>query len=115
MHRDMSLYEPPQKKAPPTVTINVRIPLPLREQLEAVARLWRLMAHVRGDEEAKIDLSYVTRRLFRAGVAQAFAEFGQKSIPSSEEEWSELERVVSEALKAPPKAPPVKSPGRRHA
>lgn len=78
-------YEAPD----PKIQICLRIPKSVKEKADGLVRLWRLYAKVRGDDAEEIDLSYVSRRVYAAGVEQAWAEFG--TIPHNKEAWEELE------------------------
>ena len=91
---DMAIYEVPPAKKPP-VAINVRVEPDLRDGLEDVVRLWKVMAEARGDEASVVELSYVARRLWAVGVDQAFGEVGGR--PRDEAGWAKLEAEIRKA------------------
>jgi hypothetical protein len=90
---DVSLYEPPDRK----IQLSARVPLTLREGLDDVVRLWRLLAEARGDNAEAIDLTYVLVRLAKAGIDQSFDEFGGR--PSTEEGWKLLASAIAKSVK----------------
>lgn len=93
---DMALYNPLEKQEPMT-SMTFRVPKDLIEEMDAVVRLWRIFASVRGDETRGIDRSYVMRRLLRGGKDQAFAEFG--GMPTDEAGWEKLEAAIVKGVK----------------
>jgi hypothetical protein len=89
-------FEPPDVSVPATL----RMPRSTSDGLEALAKLWQLLARARGESEStikQIDKSHVMRRLLRFGVVQSFAELGLdfEKVLSGEVEWSTVEKVVA--------------------
>lgn len=93
---EMALYNPLEKREAMT-QINIRVPKSLIAEMDAVVRLWKILATHRGDEVSGIDRSYVMRRLLRAGRDSAFAEFG--GLPADEAGWDKLEANIAKILK----------------
>ncbi len=92
---EMALYNPLEKEEAMT-QINLRMPKSLIADMEAIVRLWKILATHRGDETRGIDRSYVIRRLLRAGRDTAFSEFG--GVPTDEAGWEKLEAAVVKVL-----------------
>lgn len=85
---DVTLYVPPDKPW----DLRLRSNQSFKLELEKVVRLWRSYAKARGDDESKIDLSYVMRRLLEAGITEAFTEYGH--TPKTAEDWTVIEAAV---------------------
>lgn len=88
---DMGYYEPPPgtKK----VQVAARVSPELNDALDAVVRLWKLVAEASKRDPDAVDKTYVITRLLSVGVDGAFAEFGAK--PETPEEWKKLEALIA--------------------
>lgn len=94
---NVATFEPPDI----SVALNLRVPESTKESLEAVIRLWQLLADARGKPSGKIDMSHVCRRLLKVGVEQAFAEVGIKvdDLMNGDVDWDDVEKAVSEVAR----------------
>lgn len=93
---DMALYDPHHKDDPMT-SITIRVPKSLVKEMDAVVRLWKVLAAHRGDDVRGIDRSHVMRSLLRSGYVQAFAEFSGE--PENDADWERIEATIIKALK----------------
>lgn len=93
---DRSQYwqTPPQKR----VTLTVRVPEDVKEHLEGVIQLWRILAKLNHSDPEQVTLTYVVERMLRVGVdgvwAQAGAQAGLDGMPRTPEEWQALEAAL---------------------
>lgn len=93
---DMGYYEPPQSTK--RVQIGVRVSSDLNDALDAVVKLWKLVAAASGKDPEGVDKTYVITRLLSVGIDGAFGEFGGK--PETVEEWKKLEQLIAKKFGA---------------
>jgi hypothetical protein len=98
----MDYFELPERRVP----LNFRVPETLKLHLQAVVRLWKLMAKARGKDAAflkSIDMTHVCERLLKVGVDGVWAKAGEmaglQGMPTSEDDWDALERAILKAAK----------------
>ena len=84
-------YFEPQQRRRRTEQITVRIPKPIHEGLDRLAKLWTHLERLRTeDERAEVTISDVVNRLLEIGLEGAWSEAGFR--PKSEEELDELKK-----------------------
>lgn len=84
-------YFEPQQRRRRTEQITVRIPKPIQEGLDRLAKLWTHLERLRTeDERAEVTISDVVNRLLEIGLEGAWSEAGFR--PKSEEELDELKK-----------------------
>lgn len=79
-----------------TEQLRVSIPVTLGKALDALARIWNVMAKERG-EPATWDRLDVARRILDEGMSASLQEYG--GIPQSESDWSDVEKQVRKQVK----------------
>lgn len=101
-------FEPPPE---PRVAVNMRLPVGLKAHLDAIVKLWQVMADAQGVDSTNVNLTYVCERLLRVGVDGVWAQTGGKAgltgMPRTDEDWDKLiAAIYREHGKTPP--PPRK-------
>ena len=95
-------YSPPPEKRVP---LNIRVPGSLKDRLNAIVKLWRVIAEANGHDPDSIDLTFVCERLLQIGDdgvwAQAGRGAGLDGMPRDDEEWDRLVKAIYKDAKPP--------------
>ncbi len=93
-------YRTPSEKR---VACNMRLPRRLKASLQAIVRLWQLIAESEGHNPDAVDLTFVCERLLAIGAegvwVQATPTIGHEGVPRSEGSWDK----IKESLRHRPK------------
>lgn len=88
-------FEPPPEKRVP---LNFRVPVSLKEHLQAIVDLWKIKAQSAGHDPEGIDMTYVCERLLRVGVDGVWAQEGKiaglDGAPRNDAEREALKRAI---------------------
>lgn len=94
---------PPQKR----VTLTVRIPKDVKEHLDGVIELWRILAQLDHADPDSVSLTYVVERMLRVGVDGVWAQVGHQAgldgMPRTPEEWERLKTALMKKRGRPDK------------
>jgi len=90
-------YFEPQERRRRTEQITVRIPKPIQDGLDRLAKLWTHLERLRTeDEKAEVTVSDVVNRLLEVGLDGAWSEAGFR--PKTDQELLDLQKRAEKIL-----------------